>query len=608
MNCFFRIVIVLSLFLSSVTVACDTLQVKQLLEKAQQILSENVQKSKLLAHEAVRLSKSCSFLKFRLDPVFMLSKCYLRSGFSDSAIILLNSALRTEKKTITPYYLARTNQLLSSAYIKQAEYEKGLSACLSAMNYFEQLHDSVNHSKMLINAANVYQQFGSFSEANEKLRRAEKMVVALNNIKLTGELYNTLGILYGEQGRADSSEKFFLKSIAAREAINDNTSLAWNYNNLGGLYALGKNKQKAVLYLEKAFLLFNDNGDFAGLASVTNNLGSVYKDLNNYSKAIHYFGLSRVYNENNNDNLENLYSNLYSLYRLAGRFSEACLYADSLTRLKDTIYGKKLSESLAEMQVKYETSKKENDLKLKDVALIAEKKEKNYILFFGIGIVLIVVAGAILLYQRHKKNQEIIRYDSVIKSLEKERTRIASELHDNSGALISFIISKSDWVINNQTETNESLLQIKESAREVMTSLRETLWTLSSKTITNTDLCDKLKVYIKKRLLVPSEITDEIQKEITMNNDAVLAIYRCVQECINNINKHSGASSVVVVFFVPVNGIFGVEIRDNGIGFENLPTEENYGIRNLIHRMKSINASLAFESIPNKGTFIKITY
>lgn len=610
MNYFFRIVLVFFLFHNSFSfaAACDTLRVKQLLEEAQKLLSQDVHKSKLLAREALELSKTCALLKFRLDPTIMLSKCHLRGGSPDSAIILIQATLTNKRSDISLYYRARLNQTLSSALIKLADYEKGLQACLSAMNYFEQLHDSLNHSKMLINAANVYQQLSSFSEAEKNLRRAEKMVVKLNNLKLTGELYNTLGILYGEQNSADSSEKFFLKSITAREAIGDKTNLAWNYNNLGGLYALGKEKKKAVTYLNKAFLLFNENGDFSGLASVTNNLGSVYKDLNNYKQAIHYFNLSRAYNENNNDNLENLYDNLYSLYKSAGKFSEACLYADSLNRLKDTLYGKRLSENLAEMQVKYETNKKENDLRLKDIELAAEKKEKNYILLAGIAVVLVLVTGGILLYQRYKRRQEKTRYAAVIESLEKERTRIAGELHDNSGALISFIISKSDWAISNKTEANESLLQIKESAREVMTSLRETLWTLSSKTITNADLCDKLKVYIKKRLLVPSEIRDEIQEEKTMNNDAVLAIYRCVQECINNINKHSNASLVMVMFFVPVNGVFGIEIRDNGIGFENSPTEENYGIRNLIQRMTSINAALVFESKPNRGTFFKITY
>ena len=610
MNYFFRIVLLffLSFSSSSFAATCDTLRVKQLLEEAQQALSEDVHKSKLLAREALELSKTCPLLKFRLDPVIMLSKCHLRGGSPDSAITLIQSSLTNKGGDLSLYYKARLNQTLSSAYIKQADYEKGLRACLNAMNYFEQLHDSLNHSKMLINAANVYQQLGSFSEADKNLRRAEKMVAKLNNLKLNGELYNTLGILYGEQNRADSSEKFFLKSIAAREAIGDKTNLAWNYNNLGGLYALGNEKKKAVPYLEKAFLLFIDNGDFGGLASVTNNLGSVYKDLNNYNQAIHYFNLSRAYNENNNDNLENLYDNLYSLYKSAGKFSEACLYADSLNRLKDTLYGKRLSESLAEMQVKYETNKKENDLKLKDIELASEKKEKNYILFFGIAVVLIVVAGGILLYQRYKRKQEKLRYAAVIQSLEKERTRIAGELHDNSGALVSFIISKSEWAINNKAEADESLAQIKESAREVMTSLRETLWTLSNKTISNIDLCDKLKVYIKKRLLATVEITDEIHDEKTMNNDAVLAIYRCVQECINNINKHSGASAVKILFRVPSNGVFSIEIHDNGVGFENSPTEENYGIKNLIQRMKSINASLVFESKPNVGTFIRISY
>ncbi len=200
-----------------------------------------------------------------------------------------------------------------------------------------------------------------------------------------------------------------------------------------------------------------------------------------------------------------------------------------------------------------------------------------------------------------------------MKRLQNERNRISRDLHDNVGSMVSFVSTKIDWVLKHKNIDEgivDDLQQVKENAHDIMSGLRETIWTLHDNVITNTDLADKLKVYIKSHLLIPYHIQDDIQSEMTMTNEVVLNIYRCCQEVVNNINKHSEASRVDVTFESSPTRCFEMSLYDNGKGLsvEDLNKEDHYGLKNLNLRLQEVGATIEIESSRDKGTRIKIIY
>src|SRR6185295_2047901 len=101
-----------------------------------------------------------------------------------------------------------------------------------------------------------------------------------------------------------------------------------------------------------------------------------------------------------------------------------------------------------------------------------QKQRSLYVTATFVIVLLALILLAIALYYRittrqklrleaETRRQEVLRYEAVIQTLEKERNRIANELHDNTGALISFIASKTDFVINNKQTENEDLKTIR---------------------------------------------------------------------------------------------------------------------------------------------------
>jgi signal transduction histidine kinase len=99
--------------------------------------------------------------------------------------------------------------------------------------------------------------------------------------------------------------------------------------------------------------------------------------------------------------------------------------------------------------------------------------------------------------------------------------------------------------------------------------------------------------------------TEGLNERIEANTETVL--YRVIQECVNNVLKHSGANHLDISLIKDADGIVAT-IEDNGLGFD-LSTKENFegiGLKNIISRITYLKGTLDFDSKPGKGTVIAI--
>lgn len=216
-------------------------------------------------------------------------------------------------------------------------------------------------------------------------------------------------------------------------------------------------------------------------------------------------------------------------------------------------------------------------------------------------------------YINRIRNREKNRKITELERLETERTRISKDLHDNLGSQVSFISSKLSW-IENQYKLPKGMDQevgmVKKSASTVMTTLRETIWTLATPSLLNTALADKLKSYARANLTCKLEIRDDMQQEFVMPSEVVLSYYRVAQEIITNINKHSQASVVNISFYSSSEIKFKAIISDNGIGMNMSATEkeEHYGLRNIVARVKEAKGEVRFKSDAGVGLQVELEW
>ena len=179
---------------------------------------------------------------------------------------------------------------------------------------------------------------------------------------------------------------------------------------------------------------------------------------------------------------------------------------------------------------------------------------------------------------------------------EKERERIAAELHDGlipKLSTISFMISSGD-----QKLINDSIQNLSDSIQLARKLSHE----LTPPLIDKTDLRDLFAEF-----LFPLEQKFQVEfnldnyEEISINSLTKLHLYRIFQETINNIIKHANASEIKVYLRVTPKNI-ALKVKDNGVGFDHDNLKPGLGLNNIITRTQFLNGTYKIKAKPERGT------
>jgi signal transduction histidine kinase len=274
--------------------------------------------------------------------------------------------------------------------------------------------------------------------------------------------------------------------------------------------------------------------------------------------------------------------------------------------MNDSIMGIESNEELHEMQVKYETVKKDNQIKTQNIKI--EQDKKNQILLFLVIILLVVLFTAIFIRKTYKTNlklQEAIKNKMLIEKTfeaqENERTRIAKELHD--GIVQDLTILKLNLTNNNYKEEIEpKLTKITKELREISyqmmpIALKElglipALEDLFERSFTQRGIAFNFEAFL---------LENRLDEKIEVN------IYRICQELINNSLKHANATEINIILRQK-NQLLTLIFEDNGQGFDISKVKQGIGLTSLKDRLEAIHGQIEFDSTINKGTtaFVKI--
>lgn len=300
-----------------------------------------------------------------------------------------------------------------------------------------------------------------------------------------------------------------------------------------------------------------------------------------------------------------LYSALAENYKNTGNYKE---YADALKEqmnVKDSLSKKNSTDELNNLQSKYDLQKQENTI----IHQRLDITKKNYWIFGSVILILFASTIAFLLFKNYKRKQrmklDLMRVEdkrmamlAVTTAEEKERKRIAADLHDNMGAYATAIIANVDEMMNTEKIDKSSLNYLKSNAAEIMTNLRDTIWALHKEKITITGISDRFKAYLQK--ITPAfpnikvEIEENILNDISFSSVQALNIFRILQEAFTNALKHSNGSRVLIS--ITSTQEFKIIIQDNGIGINEAANLKN---GNGILNMKSRAAESGFKLYTN---------
>jgi len=315
------------------------------------------------------------------------------------------------------------------------------------------------------------------------------------------------------------------------------------------------------------------------------------------------------------------YKQLATVYAYMDRGAEAEKNIGLYDELKDSLFTTENAMAIADLQTVYETNKKEQTIRLleKDNALKIEEAFNQEMLFAFIIVVILLLALGLFYNQRQKQKnilaaqrqeEEKKRINAMITSEEKERTRIARELHDGLGQLLSTARLNAASLEGSVEKEDEHLLQntlnlIDQSVSEV----RSVSHNLMPQMLMEKGLPDALKELVNTiNSSKTLDITfDHAGFNMPLPASVEFAIYRVIQEVLNNMIKHATASKIDLKLALGKNEL-KIFISDNGKGFDTALIEKSEGIgwRNILTRLSLINGKFDVNSNPGQGTTVNI--
>jgi signal transduction histidine kinase len=197
-----------------------------------------------------------------------------------------------------------------------------------------------------------------------------------------------------------------------------------------------------------------------------------------------------------------------------------------------------------------------------------------------------------------------------------ERERISRELHDNIGSQLSYISNNIDWLAETQgsfskEEETKRLSIVNDTAKNLVSDLRETIWAMKKESIMLDELADKLKSFLQSQCILKPQmdvvITENIKKNYSFSPTEALNVFRTCQEAIVNSIKHSQAEKICFTIQSGVTEDFSFTIEDNGKGFvPEKNYKDHYGLENMMHRAADAGADLVINSQPGNGTKVSL--
>ncbi|MDR4891232.1 MULTISPECIES: sensor histidine kinase [unclassified Chryseobacterium] len=250
--------------------------------------------------------------------------------------------------------------------------------------------------------------------------------------------------------------------------------------------------------------------------------------------------------------------------------------------------------------------------------------EIKLIFFIALLLVVLLVAFTIfvvlmynrkqLLYLKEQQLKESEHQNQLLqkelekqKVLEQERERISHDMHDDLGAGISALKLQAEF-LKQKAEDDDLQSDIDEllkTSEEMNISMREMLWSLNSGNDTLGSFVDYAVLYtgnfLKKTKIVVYSEYENIIAETSLSTEMRRNLFLCLKEAVNNVYKHSHASTLKLSFLQEEN-TFSIKISDNGTGISQDQKEGN-GLRNMKRRMSELSGECNIVS-DNSGTYL----
>jgi signal transduction histidine kinase len=545
-------------------------------------------------------------------------------------------ALKIRKENGLDKEVAKSNINIGVIYFDKGYYETSLKYYLDALDFYENMPDKVDVDYTYLgttysNLGNVYQELTEFEKAKNYYNKALKIYTDFGDSRELSNIYNNLGDIELANEKNKIALEHYNKAYSLAKEIDEKQGILISCANLSTFYVDEGKYDSAQLYINEGLKYGKEINDKKHSVRLYINLGEIEKLIGNPYKAIEFYNkaLGLTTEAGIIKNKEGIYLALSKIYSDLNQTEKAFKNYKLYAAAKDSVLNEEKYRQITDMATKYESAQKDKEIALQNLEIekqqvrINRQKARQNIYVAGVIILVLVLVFIVVWFVQKKKHREELhrrrleeqKREEQLKAIkqsleagEQERVRLADQLHDDVAPLLVGLRNSIDD-IGERFPNVPVFKKISDNISIVHSEVRNISHVLYPFSVSGDNFADSLQNHVRNfehanNIGVKADISnmDMINK---LPGDIQNFVYRSIQELMNNVVKHAGATKICLKIYDD-NANLKVNIKDNGKGFGNKKKEDGVGLRRIKKGLEVFGGNMKIETSESKGTNIKV--
>ena len=603
----------------------------------------HIDSSYIFANKALEIAQKARNDEIIGDAYNNLGNVYLTDGQFEKSLPLYEIAMEYRLKLGDKQKIANTRNNQGYAYRNTNMYSEAIAAFKEAAEIFNEIGHHEDQAYMLMNVASTYSRINDSNKALEAaiqvaniflqndnkygiaytynfigdlhtnlnnhhlaleyIAKANELYVELNDIEGLTNTTNALGIIYGELDDSEKALEYYKKSLDLAIESNSLGGQSVAYNNIGFQESKLKNYAKALEAYQKSLKLSEQTDDFESLMNTYNNIAWVYLKQGQVDEAKKNVVNALKYQELNEKALflAESYEILSQIYYKKGDYKRGFENLEKLRVINDSLFKSNSTKEYMEMQVRFETERKEKEIELlkktDEIRNLELQRQKNLNIFWLLLSLLLIVFGVITIFNLRSKqkvnsllteknllleetNKKLTESEKHLKEINLTKDRffslIAHDLKNPFNALMGF----SELLYNNYTdytqEESKELIKIIYDSSQNLYKLLDNLlqWSRSQLgSIMYSPELSPLHNVVKEEVEMLKPLANKKDVKITLRIEEFMIVWAdknlvavVVRNLVSNAIKFSSNDDKILIAATEHENHVEISISDTGVG------------------------------------------
>ncbi len=520
------------------------------------------------------------------------------------------------------------------------EWESAQKYYLKALKEYEKLKDTTKMVTVYFNLAFVFSDMDEWNKSYELMYKAFHLTEGSKNKSQNITIFARLATICFKTERVTEGVTYLKKADSLLNYSHLALDLVYYHHAYGEYYYHQKDFTHSIKHHNLALYYAVKWDDPYYLSDESIEVGKDYLQMKQFDSADVYFQKSFQVAVQYNYKPKTLLSLAFlsGLEEAKGNYRKAYEYKKEQAAFADSLVKQQNQYRILLMDEEFQAEKKSNEIvelekdkEIQDLS-IKQKSTLNYFLIGSLAALIIVgFLGYRNIRHRHQlakqqdelqqrriseleKDKQLVAVDSMLKGQEEERSRLAKDLHDGLGGLLSGVKFSLSNMKDNLIITPDNMAVFERSLDMIDTSIKElrrVAHNMMPEMLTKFGLDEALKEYCNTinatNLLVIKY--QSIGMDTRLEKSSEIIIYRIIQELLNNIMKHAAAKEAIVQL-IKEDGRLNIIVEDDGKGFDTalLKNNKGAGLTSIQSRVDYLKGQLDIHSEAGKGTLVNIEF